>query len=615
MPLPYDTNALVAQTQAMLAQTQAQGTMAFKGSSYDTITPQALAPQSPINVQTTPSPTPVVAPQLPPTPVTAPQPLTPTQPSTTDIINQQFTLTPEEQANQQSQSATMRRIAELTGQTSGANIASETARLQSTPEFQAKQQTVNDLTSQFNQLATSAQQIPLQMQQQSIGKGLTTAVGQGLIETELRKNAIQQLGISSMLSAANGNLSLALQQVDRAISAEFDPLKAELTTAQANLDALRNDPNITNAEKKRAAIAQAQLDDRSAALKTREADKQGILDTGLKAAQLGADALTLQAIQASKTAAEAQQVLMMSGLLAPQAAAPDTQIIKLDNGQTVVVDKTTGKVISNIGGAQPIQGGAFGTQSGQGVGGDSEGGTSTYTTDAKGNIIAGDSSLTASAKDWIMQFNSGLMSIEDIYTKIGSAKESLPLRNEVARLVGLQKGKRIFGADDASIQAINSQIKNVNDLLEGGKFGKIVGLVQGGAGFWPDKLNPGKQDALAIAKNLTSNQTLQALADAKAKGITFGALSERELGVVAEAASRIAAKIQRKNKDFPDEITGFSGSEAQFKKDLLTILHGDDGKGGLIGSVASKTLGANTQLKAGATGTTASGVTWSIEPD
>ena len=177
------------------------------------------------------------------------------------------------------------------------------------------------------------------------------------------------------------------------------------------------------------------------------------------------------------------------------------------------------------------------------------------------------------------QFNSGLLTADEIYTKIGSAKESIPLRNEVARLIAQQKGKRVYGADDASIQAINSQIKNVDDLLNG-DVGSIVGLVQGGLGVLPDNLNIYKQDALGIAKNLVSNQTLQALADAKSKGITFGALSERELTTVADAASSVAAKIL---KDKDGNITGFSGSQAQFKKDLQTI------KDGLTKSIANKT--------------------------
>jgi hypothetical protein len=173
------------------------------------------------------------------------------------------------------------------------------------------------------------------------------------------------------------------------------------------------------------------------------------------------------------------------------------------------------------------------------------------------------------------------MSLEDIYTKIGSSKEALALKNEVANLVAAQGGKRVYGADDASIQAITAQIKNVDDLLTGG-VGKIVGVVQGGGGiFLPDSLNVGKQDALAVAKNLVSNQTLQALADAKSKGVTFGALSEKEMSTVADAASRIAAKI--KIDPETKEIIGFSGSESEFKKDLATI------KTNLEKSIAGKT--------------------------
>ena len=174
------------------------------------------------------------------------------------------------------------------------------------------------------------------------------------------------------------------------------------------------------------------------------------------------------------------------------------------------------------------------------------------------------------AKDWLSQFNSGLMSIEDIYTKIGSSKEAYSLKNEIAGLVAQQGGKRIYGSDDATMQAINSQIKNIDDLLNG-DVGSIVGLIQGGFGLFPDKFNIYKQDALAIAKNLVSNQTLQALAEAKSKGITFGALSEKELGVIAESASRIAAKMK---EDKDGNITGFSGSEKKFKEDLKTIRNG-----------------------------------------
>lgn len=237
-----------------------------------------------------------------------------------------------------------------------------------------------------------------------------------------------------------------------------------------------------------------------------------------------------------------------------------------------------------------------------------QGGTTIWAVDSKGNIVTkvipgtagtyetagggsyyGDgapSSVSTTAKSWLSQFNSGLMSIEDIYAKIGTSKETAPIRNEVARLVEAQGGKRKYGADDASIQAIQSQIQNIDELLANKKYGKIVGLTQGGAGLLPDIWNPGKQDALAIAKNLVSNQTLTALAEAKSKGITFGALSGPELNTVSDAASRIAAKIIKDPKT--EQIIGFSGSESQFRKDLDII------REKLQASIGSKTQSSNS---------------------
>jgi murein DD-endopeptidase MepM/ murein hydrolase activator NlpD len=172
------------------------------------------------------------------------------------------------------------------------------------------------------------------------------------------------------------------------------------------------------------------------------------------------------------------------------------------------------------------------------------------------------------AKSWLTQYNAGTMSLEDIYTKIGSSNDALPIKNELARLISEQGGKRIYGADDASVQAIQEQIKNINSLLQNNNYGSIVGRVQGGWGIVPDKLNTGKQDMLAVAKNLVSNQTLQALAEAKSKGITFGALSEGELSTLANSASSISSKII---KDKDGNVTGFTGSEDAFASDLRII--------------------------------------------
>lgn len=195
-------------------------------------------------------------------------------------------------------------------------------------------------------------------------------------------------------------------------------------------------------------------------------------------------------------------------------------------------------------------------------------------TGGTGTGVAGGLSASSPAESWLSQFNSGLLTADEIYTKIGSTKEGLRLKNEVAQLIAKQGGKRIIPMDDAQITAIDSQIKNIDDLIgkSGYNYKVISGAVQGGAFGFGGRATGAKDDALAIAENLISNQTLQSLADAKAKGITFGALSGPELNAVASAASRLASKAIRDKET--GKITGFSGSESGLKADLDKIKEG-----------------------------------------
>ena len=420
-----------------------------------------------------------------------------------------------------------------------------------------------ELTAQLVAIGNEAKAIPLKAQEQAMGRGVTAGGLAPIEAASTRQNAIQALTLSSQLSAVQGNLQNAMDMADRAVEAKYGPIEAQYKTSLANLDLISKSPQYTAEQKARANAMAAQQQAKLDAIATEKENAQAVSDALIKTISYnkGIDQLSIRALNAAKSPAEFAAIASYLGLetMSPQ----DKADLEYKQAQTAGLGMKT-----------------YGSSSSR---------SSTSVTDANGNTVSGftsgDSPITAAAKDWIAQFNSGLMSIEEIYAKIGSAKESLPLRNEVARLVGLQKGKRVYGADDASVQAIQSQIKNIDDLLESNQYKKIVGLIQGGAGIFPDRWNVGKQDAIAIAKNLTSNQTLQALADAKSKGITFGALSEKELGVVAESASRIAAKLKEdKNKN----VIGFTGSEKQFREDLETI------KKGLQNAVASKTQASNT---------------------
>jgi hypothetical protein len=317
MPLPYDTNALIKQTQDMLAQTKAQGSTSFAGSSYDTtrtgavpvITPGSMTPATPIT--TTPNPV-------------TPVPDVSTLQSQIDAINAQYAAPLPNEGNIKT---LQQRVMDLSGQTNQEDV--RRAQLEADPALQAKRQQVQDLTAQADALVAESKAIPIRIQQEFAGQGVT-AGGVAPIQTaQLRNNAIQALSVGSLLSASQGNLSLALDQVDRAVKAEFEPKKAELKTARENLDMLMNDPAISREEKRRADIASATLNWQEAQQAKQEAERKSTLDLAAKLGAYGVDSSILKQIQSAKTFDEA------FALAAPYMQDPQAKLAlenaRLDN--------------------------------------------------------------------------------------------------------------------------------------------------------------------------------------------------------------------------------------------------------------------------------------------
>ena len=106
---------------------------------------------------------------------------------------------------------------------------------------------------------------------------------------------------------------------------------------------------------------------------------------------------------------------------------------------------------------------------------------------------------------------------------------------------------------------------SINKLING-DYGAISGPIK--IGGQKGILTGNKGDMLTLARNIVNSQTLKSLADAKAKGITFGALSEGELNLVSAAADRLNSRAERNSAG---QITGFSGSESAFLEDLKTL--------------------------------------------
>lgn len=122
------------------------------------------------------------------------------------------------------------------------------------PELQATQ---NDLSAKLKSLQNEALAIPQQLQQEATGRGITTAGLQPIQTAALRNNAIQALGVSSLLEASKGNIANAQALADKAVAQKFQPIQEKIDAAKANLDLIMKSPQYSLEEKNR---AQAQLD-------------------------------------------------------------------------------------------------------------------------------------------------------------------------------------------------------------------------------------------------------------------------------------------------------------------------------------------------------------------
>lgn len=78
----------------------------------------------------------------------------------------------------------------------------------------------------------------------------------------------------------------------------------------------------------------------------------------------------------------------------------------------------------------------------------------------------------------------------------------------------------------------------------------------------------GKSNFIAGIEQLRSNLNLEALITAKSRGATFGALSDQELRVLANAASKIGSWAI---KDEDGNVIGYKASESDFRKELDKI--------------------------------------------
>ena len=204
-----------------------------------------------------------------------------------------------------------------------------------------------DLDNQYNYT------IPNKMQVAAEGRGVTAGGLAPIQASELRKIQIQKgaiasqaLTIKSAFEATQGRLSTAQYYADQAVKQKYEPLKREVEVLTKNLEIILNSPAYSRETKDRAQKQKDVQDAKAKEIEKQEKATKDIYDLMITAAKNGADALTLSKVREAKTPEEA-------ALLAGKFIADtETQVINLDNGNTILANKRTGEIVKSYGGAK-----------------------------------------------------------------------------------------------------------------------------------------------------------------------------------------------------------------------------------------------------------------------
>lgn len=195
---------------------------------------------------------------------------------------------------------------------------------------------VNFLQGEIADLEAELQR---QLQRTDLGVTQRSILGeQARIETRY----LTEIGAkSAKILVLQNQIEQAQKTAERTVELEFEPIENEITAKLQELEFKQDD--LTEAEEK----LQNQLIQRQTELEEQKAERGEIIGLALTALQNGADADLFEKILKSR---DLESAALEGGAYLVEAATPDTQVVKLDNGNTVLIDKATGEIIKNLGG-------------------------------------------------------------------------------------------------------------------------------------------------------------------------------------------------------------------------------------------------------------------------
>lgn len=365
------------------------------------------------------------------------------------------------------------------------------AELEAQAGLPDQRKNLQDVINQLQGLQKESMAIPLQIQQQAQGKGVTAAGVAPIEAGRLRENTIKALGLAAIGQTFQNNIALAESSIDKALDVEFEPEETRYKMLEKFYEF--NQDAITREESRRSTTLTTFLNERSrilgeakADLDRKRADKKEIFDIGLIAQRNNADTATVQKIFEAKTREDA--VALAGNFMVDPKAKHELEGARLSNLLTQAQINRTLKETSLL-----------------------------------GQVSASDRKAAEQA--------------------LKTANESIPVMQDKISIANALKN--------------HSGMKGTVGPYKISRF----------TPFSPDKAK--RVEFIGSVENLLSGLTLDNLIAAKARGATFGALSEGELGILAKSASSIN---QWALKDDKGKVYGYEVGETQFKGALDEII-------------------------------------------
>jgi len=404
---------------------------------------------------------------------------------------------------------------------------------------------ITDLSAQLQGLINESKAIPLQLQQESIGRGRTAGGIAPLQASRLRKNAIQALTVNSLLESSRGNLSTALSLVDRAVRQKFDPIYEKIAVKTKNLELIINSEAYTQEER---AQAQAQMDiQNNIENKAREAEAEqtAIWNLGVEAAKSGlVDSVTLNAIQNAKTKEGALQLMVDAGVYSEKVRTEfeqqafenkiELEQLQLDRDKYATdVEFRNANLDLDVAKAQA-------------------------SIDKIYNDITRSGEITVSEQLQLQKLEQDKITAQAKVdkAKIKAGKQADTLDSKIDLIDSL------LGTGE---NATAKEKKDAEEAIE-----NLVGTTGLGRTAILSKYTVKNRALVGGIGQLVSQETLDTLIELKSSGATLGAISEKELDILQSAATQIN-KWEVKDKETGLGVGRWNAGEEQFKAELQKI--------------------------------------------